>query len=98
PLRTPGLRAVFFGDSLCLFFLARGGLMDKNKHLMREGNDAIATVLASRTHTEPNSHGTERPKYPPPPRSGNAFAAAVFAAIPGMLILIVLAWVFAQDR
>ena len=72
--------------------------MDKNKHLMREGNDAIATVLASRTYTEPNSHGTERPKYPPPPRSGNAFAAAVFAAIPGMLILIVLAWVFAQDR
>ena len=72
--------------------------MDKNKHLMREGNDAIATVLASRTYTEPNSHGAERPKYPPPPRSGNAFAAAVFAAIPGLLILIVLAWVFAQDR
>ena len=34
--------------------------------------------------------------YPPLPRSGNAFAAAVFAAIPGLLLLIVLAWVFAQ--
>jgi hypothetical protein len=37
------------------------------------------------TGTERNTCGSERPKYPPPPRSGNAFAAAVFAAIPGLL-------------
>ena len=35
--------------------------------------------------TERNTCGSERPKYPPPPRSGNAFAAAVFASIPGLL-------------
>ena len=40
--------------------------------------------------------GNERPKYPPPPRSGNAFAAAVFAAIPGLLLLIALFGLFAQ--
>jgi hypothetical protein len=40
--------------------------------------------------------GSERPKYAPPPRSGNAFAAAVLAAIPGLLLLIVLFWVYAQ--
>jgi len=30
----------------------------------------------------------ERPKYPPPPRSGSAFAAAVFAAIPGLVLVV----------
>jgi hypothetical protein len=34
--------------------------------------------------------------YPPPPRSGNAFAAAVFAAIPGLLLLIVLFVLYAR--
>jgi hypothetical protein len=34
-----------------------------------------------------------RPKYPPPPRSGNAFAAALFVAIPGLLLLMALLWV-----
>jgi hypothetical protein len=48
------------------------------------------------TDTERNTCGSERPKYPPPPRSGNAFAAAVFAAIPGLLLLFVLFWVFAR--
>jgi len=48
------------------------------------------------TDTEQNTCGSERPKYPPPPRSGNAFAAAVFAAIPGLLLLFVLFWVFAR--
>jgi hypothetical protein len=38
----------------------------------------------------------EHPKYPPQPRSGNAFAAAVFAAIPGLLLLFVLFWVYAR--
>jgi hypothetical protein len=48
------------------------------------------------TNPEPNARDSERPKYPPPPRSGNAFAAAVFAAIPGLLLLIVLFWLFAS--
>jgi hypothetical protein len=48
------------------------------------------------TGTERNTCGSERPKYPPPARSGNAFAAAVFAAIPGLLLLIVLFWVYAR--
>ena len=47
------------------------------------------------TDTERNTRVGERPKYPPPPRSGNAFAAAVFAAIPGLLLLIALLWLFA---
>ena len=34
-----------------------------------------------------------RPKYPPPPRSGNAFAAALFVAIPGLLLWMALLWV-----
>jgi hypothetical protein len=34
-----------------------------------------------------------RPKYPPPPRSGNAFVAALFAAIPGLLVLMAVLWV-----
>ena len=48
------------------------------------------------TGTERNICGSERPKYPPPPRSGNAFAAAVFAAIPGLLLLIALLWFSTQ--
>jgi hypothetical protein len=48
------------------------------------------------TGTERNTCGSVRPKYPPPPRSGNAFAAAVFAAIPGLLLLIGLLWFFAR--
>jgi hypothetical protein len=47
-------------------------------------------------NSELNARVSERPKYPPPARSGNAFAAAVFAAIPGLLLLIVLFWVYAQ--
>ena len=39
---------------------------------------------------EPDAPDSERPKYPPPSRSGNAFAAALFAAIPGLLLLIAL--------
>jgi hypothetical protein len=34
--------------------------------------------------------GSECPRYPSQPRAGNAFAAAVLAAIPGLLLLIVL--------
>ncbi len=48
------------------------------------------------TDSKPNARASERPKYPPPPRSGNAFAAAVFAAIPGLLLLIVLFWVYTK--
>jgi hypothetical protein len=39
-----------------------------------------------------------RPKYPPPPRSGNAFAAAVLVAIPGFLLLTALLWVLNSIR
>jgi hypothetical protein len=39
-----------------------------------------------------------RPKYPSPPRSGNAFAAAVFVAIPGLLLLMALLWVLNSVR
>ena len=42
-----------------------------------------------------NACVSDRPKYPPPPRSGNAFAAAVLAAIPALLLLIVLFGVYA---
>jgi hypothetical protein len=42
------------------------------------------------TDTERNTCGNERPQYPPPPRSGNAFAAAVFAATADLLFLIAL--------
>jgi len=49
----------------------------------------------SMTDNERNTCGSKRPKYPPPPRSGNAFAAAVFAAIPCLLLLIALLWLFA---
>ncbi len=48
------------------------------------------------TDSEPKARASERPKYPPPPRSGNAFAAAVFAAIPGLLLLIVLFVLYAR--
>jgi hypothetical protein len=44
----------------------------------------------------PADRGRKCPKYPSPPRSGNAFAAAVFAAIPGLLLLFILLWVYAQ--
>jgi hypothetical protein len=40
--------------------------------------------------------GSERPQYLPPARSGNDFAAAVFAAIPGVLLLIIMFWVYAR--
>ena len=42
--------------------------------------------------------GIERPEYRPPPRSGNAFAAAVFAAIAGLLLLMALFWVVHSTR
>jgi hypothetical protein len=48
------------------------------------------------TDLERNTCGSERPKYPPPSRSGNAFAAAVFAAIPSLLLLIILFWAYAR--
>jgi hypothetical protein len=48
------------------------------------------------TNLAPNACVIERPKYPPPPRSGNGFAAAVFAAIPGLLLLIALFGTYAQ--
>jgi hypothetical protein len=47
------------------------------------------------TNSEPDAPNSERPKYPPPPRSGNAFAAAVFAATASLLLLISLLWLFA---
>jgi hypothetical protein len=34
-----------------------------------------------------------RAKYPPLPRSGNAFAAALLVAIPGLLLWMALLWV-----
>jgi len=48
------------------------------------------------TDTERNTCGSERPKYPPAPRSGNAFAAAVFAATATGMLLIALFRLFAQ--
>jgi hypothetical protein len=48
------------------------------------------------TDSEPDAPVSERPKYPPPPRSGNAFAAAAFAVIPGLLFLIVLFVLYAR--
>jgi hypothetical protein len=44
------------------------------------------------TNPAKNAAGIGRPKYRPPPRSGNAFAAAVFAAIAGLLLLLALFW------
>ena len=38
------------------------------------------------------AHGSGRPKYPPLPRSGNAFTAAG-SAIPGLLLWMALLWV-----
>ena len=38
------------------------------------------------------------PKYPPPPRSGNAFAAAVFVAIPGLMLLTAFLWALNSIR
>jgi hypothetical protein len=48
------------------------------------------------TDPERNTCGSERPKYPPPPRSGNALAAAVLAATADLVLLIVLFGLFAQ--
>jgi len=62
----------------------------------------LATLAARRRYewqgdaTMISARVSERPKYPAPPRSGNAFAAAVLAAIPGLLLLIVLFWVYAR--
>jgi hypothetical protein len=47
----------------------------------------------ARDETFPISVWCARPKYSPPPRSGNAFAAALFAAIPGLLLLMALLWI-----
>jgi hypothetical protein len=46
-----------------------------------------------RDETFPISVWNAGPKYPPPPRSGNAFAAALFVAIPGLLLLLAILWV-----
>jgi hypothetical protein len=68
----------------------------------RPGNVSRAHALPERqqgdsmVNAELNARVIGRPKYPPPPRSGNAFAAAVFAAIPGLLLLITLFWVYAR--
>ena len=76
-----------------LHYAGRAGTGMNDQELKR-----LAGVLAqgdSMTDKERNTRGSERPKYPPPPRSGNAFAAAVFAAIPCLLLLIALLWCFA---
>ena len=52
----------------------------------------------ARDETFPISVWSARPKYPPPPRSGNAFAAALFVAIPGLLLLMALLWVLDSIR
>jgi hypothetical protein len=51
-----------------------------------------------RGETLATSVWSARPKYPSPPRSGNAFAAAVFVAIPGLLLLTALLWVLNSIR
>jgi len=43
-----------------------------------------------------NTCGREQPKYQPPPRSGNAFVAAVLAATADAVILIALFGFLAQ--
>ena len=54
--------------------------------------EAERRTASTLTNSTKNVEGIERPKYPPPPRSGNAFAAAVFAAIAGLLLLMALFW------
>ena len=46
-----------------------------------------------RARTLTTSVWSARAKYPPLPRSGNAFAAAPLVAIPGLLLLMALLWV-----
>ena len=55
----------------------------------------VGAVPASMTNSEPDAPNSKCPKYPPPPRSGNAFAAAVFGATANLLLLITLLWLFA---
>jgi len=50
------------------------------------GSNALQDMVSSGWH----ACGRERPLYPPPPRSGNAFAAAVVAATADLLFLIAL--------
>lgn len=52
----------------------------------------------ARGETFATSAGSTRPKYPPPPRSGNVFAAAVLVGIPGLLLLMTLLWVLNSIR
>ena len=54
------------------------------------------TALLNHDHRWMGHARQETPKYPPPPRSGNAFAAAVIAATADLLFLIVLFGFFAQ--
>jgi hypothetical protein len=46
---------------------------------------------------QPTGHVSGRPQYPPPPRSGNAFAAAVLAATADLLLLIAVLGLFANE-
>jgi hypothetical protein len=62
----------------------------------KEAERRTASTLTNSTKN--NVEGIERPKYPPPPRSGNAFAAAVFAAIAGLLLLMALFWLVRSIR
>jgi hypothetical protein len=71
-------------------------LGDHQRHL--SGADALVKCQQGDTMTNLalNAWIIERPKYPPPPRSGNGFAAAVFAAIPGLLLLAALIGAYAR--
>ena len=60
--------------------------------------DLYRDARLPRVETFTNSAWSARPKYPPPPRAGNAFAAAVLAAIPGLLLLMALLWVLDSIR
>jgi len=60
--------------------------------------EAERRTASTLTNSTKNVAGIERPKYPPPLRSGNAFAAAVFAAIVGFLLLMALFWVVRSIR
>jgi len=60
--------------------------------------EAERRTASTLTNSTKNVEDIERPKYPPPPRSGNAFAAAVFAAIAGLLLLMALFWVILSIR
>jgi hypothetical protein len=54
--------------------------------------EAERRTASTLTNSTKNVEGID-PKYPPPPRSGNAFAAAAFAAIAGLLLLMASFWV-----